>query len=387
MQDRLPILHTVPGLAAWAGGPSRTVSALVSHLSHVEDLSVSLLTTARRGEELVLPTSRAVELEVLPQSGGFDAVRMPRLRGSLSAYLATHPHALVHDHGMWLPSNHAVASVCARHASVPRVVSPKGMVDPAALAFGKRKKAIAWALYQHRDYARATAFQATSAAEADNLRRLGFSQPVAVISHGVTCPPIVRTPRRAGSERQALFLSRLHPIKGVADLVHAWRNVRPHGWRLEIVGGGDTAYRRELESLVGASRLEGEIRIRDEVTDNEKWAIYAASDLFVLPSYSENFGVVVAEALGAGLPVITTKGTPWEDIARHDCGWWIDPGAESLASALRAATGRPQSALDEMGQRGSRLISSKYSWDSVASRMAEFYRWLLGRAAKPAFVV
>lgn len=382
----LHAVHTVHGLAAWAGGPSRTISALTSYLAGA-GVSVSLLTTYAESETLILP-SADVRLTTIGRRGGLDALRLPRVRAALAQYIADHPGAVVHDHGMWLPINHAVAAVCARARTVPRVVSPKGMLDTTALAFGRRKKDIAWWLYQRRDLQRAAAFQATSETEAASIRALGFEQPIAVISHGVTCPAVTR-PARADPDasRQALFLSRLHPIKGVADLIHAWDNVRPKGWTLKIVGGGEAAHRREVEALVAAVGLRDDIRIHDEVTDDEKWDIYAESDLFVLPSYSENFGVVIAEALGTGLPVITTTATPWQDIRASGCGWWIETGVDSLTATLRAATALAPAELQAMGERGAALIARKYAWHSVASSMADFYRWLLGRGPRPGFVV
>lgn len=387
MSDDFSVLHTIAGLAAWAGGPSRTVSSLTSHLS-VIGVPVALLTLARNGEALVLPSLGNVRMISVPSGGAVEALRLRQVRSEMNRYFEGKAAVLVHDHGLWLPINHVVASVCARTDSVVRVVSPEGMLEPWSLSFGRGKKKLAWHLYQHRDLQRATAFQATGEAEAANIRNLGFKQPIALIPQGVTFPAAsVRKARPETGKKQALFLSRLHPKKGIPDLIEAWRILRPAGWHLKIIGGEEVGHRRHVQDLIASAGLRDEIEVCEEVDDTQKWDIYAGSDLFVLPSYSENFGVVIAEALASGVPVITTKATPWKELDEHDCGWWIDTGVPSLTATLKVATSMDVSALRAMGQRGANLMAEKYSWDRVAISMAAFYRWLLGRGPKPDCVV
>jgi glycosyltransferase involved in cell wall biosynthesis len=115
--------------------------------------------------------------------------------------------------------------------------------------------------------------------------------------------------------------------------------------------------------------------------------LYRSADLFVLPSHSENFGLVVAEALASGVPVITTRGTPWEELVAHRCGWWVEKTTDSLAEALRDAMSRTDEERREMGERGRQLIEQKYTWSSVAAQMKSVYEWVLGKAPKPECIV
>lgn len=107
----------------------------------------------------------------------------------------------------------------------------------------------------------------------------------------------------------------------------------------------------------------------------------------MLPTYRENFSVVVAEALGAGVPVLTTKGAPWEDLVTHRCGWWTEISAAGIAEALRDALQHPQAELQAMGQRGKELVACKYTWQHSAEMTLMLYQWLLGHGERPDFVL
>jgi glycosyltransferase involved in cell wall biosynthesis len=183
--------------------------------------------------------------------------------------------------------------------------------------------------------------------------------------------------------RTALFLGRIHPIKGLLDLIKAWVLVRPQGWRVAMAGGDENNHRAEVEAAIQALDLAADFSFLGPVAGDAKWSLYQQADLFVLPSHSENFGIVVAEALASSVPVITTRGTPWEDLVTHRCGWWTDNGPEPLAAALRDALNRTDEERHEMGRRGRQLVEQKYSWPGIAAQMHAVYRWVLGEGEKP----
>lgn len=383
---RMDVIQAVAGLGENSGGPSRTVSALTGHLCKVVE-RVALLTIRRPGETIVQPPGGEVALQFAEDGRGFDRYWQSPMRKLLAQMLRTGGPALVHDHGIWLPFNHAVASVCRQHSGTVRVVSPRGMLEPWALGFGALKKQLAWIAYQLGDLRTAKGFHATSDAEATSIRRLGFPQPIAVIPNSVTAPhllPVKRLDR--GQIKQALFLSRIHPKKGLLDLINAWGLVRPAHWRLSIVGGDELGHRKEVEALICSQGLQDAITVASQVSDQEKWLFYADSDLFILPSYSENFGVVVAEALLMGLPVITTTATPWSVIEEIHCGWYIDPGVATLKTALEKAFASSAEQLGAMGARSRQVAADRFDWDRVALQMAEFYLWMIDGSARPGHV-
>ena len=132
--------------------------------------------------------------------------------------------------------------------------------------------------------------------------------------------------------------------------------------------------------------VESEFSFAGPVQEARKWDFFARADLFVLPSFSENFGLVVGEALAAGVPAITTRGTPWQELVTQRCGWWVDVGVEPLAAALREAVACSDAERAEMGRRGRRLVEEKYAWPAVARQMKAFYEWVLGGGPTPGCV-
>jgi len=256
------------------------------------------------------------------------------------------------------------------------------MMTGWALSHRPWKKWAAWHGYQKRVFEQASLLHATSTAEIEDLRSLGLTQPIAIVPNGVNVPDSL--PCDGGTEnKRMLFLSRIHPKKGLPMLLDAWADVRPEGWTLELVGPSETGHRAELEDQAAMLGLDGEVVFSGPVDDADKWRKYAAADLFVLPSHSENFGIVVAEALAAEVPVLTTTGTPWQELETHDCGWWVAPEPDAIADALATATEKDRVTLAAMGRRGRELVESTYTWRAVGRKMRRVYEWLLSREAKP----
>jgi len=282
---------------------------------------------------------------------------------------------IIHDNGIWLPHNHRLA-VLAKRRGIPRVVSTRGMLEPWAIAHKRWKKRVAWLLYQRGDIGSAAALHATAEAEARGLRRLGLPMPVRVVPNGVDLPP---GPVGVAEHGTALFLGRLHPVKGLPLLAEAWRRVSPAGWRLRVVGPDERGHRAELEALVAAAGLSGVWSFEGELAGEAKRAALAAASLLILPTHTENFGMVVAEALAHGVPVITTQGAPWERLRDEGCGWWTGISAEGLAVALTEATRLGADELAAMGERGRRWMAREFSWETVASGVRALYDCALKR--------
>jgi glycosyltransferase involved in cell wall biosynthesis len=261
------------------------------------------------------------------------------------------------------------------------------MLETVARSSKAAKKRLAWLAYQRKDLARAAAIHATSEAELDSIRQCGLRQPVIVLPNGVAMPPSL--PSRPASPppvRTALFLSRIHPIKGLPLLIEAWHRVRPAGWRLAIAGNDDGGHRAEVAAMIGKLGLQDVVFLGEAVAETDKWHHYAAADLSILPTRSESFGLAIAEAMLAGLPVITTHGAPWRILETHGIGWWVPVGVEPLARALAAATSMPAAELAAMGRGAAELARREFDWRSIADRFWHAYDWLLDGGPRPDFV-
>lgn len=385
MPNHLKIIETIGGTLTSHGGTSRSVPALCDAL---EELCVDV-------HLLVGVQNSTIEGNCFPKNA--SRVHLVQtgyghrlLGGSLFAKsllsLLEPARTVVHDHGIWLGSNHGVASAC-RSRDIPRIVSPRGMLGSWALNHRKWKKKLAWTLYQRRDLLTASAFHATSPAEAEEIRALGLKQPIAIVPNGITLPKTLLAPRNNPS-RQMLFMSRIHPKKGLPLLIQAWKKAAiPLDWVLRIAGPDELNHLGELQQLVQQLGIKNSIQFIGPIDDSQKWAVYAESDLFVLPSYNENFGIVIAEAMAAGLPVITTKGTPWSVLEERKCGWWIELSVDELANTLRTAVNTPFHELRNMGRAARDYVVDAFSWEKSARELNDFYHWVSEPASpRPTFV-
>jgi glycosyltransferase involved in cell wall biosynthesis len=320
----------------------------------------------------------------------WDYARIPilrRLRISRALSSALLDAALtadvIHSHGLWLMPNIS-AGRAAAGGPTPLVVSPRGMLAPAALAFSRWRKQAFWALLQGSVVRDAACIHVTSEQEYREIRDFGLANPVAIIPNGIDLPQAAAMQSaKAAVERVVLSLGRIHPKKGLARLVRAWSKVESKypDWRLRIAGPPELGHDNELRALAASLGLT-RISIEGPMYGEAKSVAYRYADVFVLSTLNENFGLTVAEALAAGTPVISTKGAPWSGLEREGCGWWIEHGIEPLAAALAHAMALPSEALKVMGDKGREWMARDFSWDCVSRDMLCVYRWL-ARGAEP----
>lgn len=373
------VFQTVHSLHPRKGGPARTVPRLSEKLVQC-GLCVQLLSTrVHPNAPALVPEAKKVTTEFATHSSGLGrSLQFWRL---LASHLQTIGVEIVHVHGLWRATS-LLSVLASIYFDLPLIVTPRSMLERWALNHHKWRKKFAWHTYQRRALASAQVLHATSTKEAQNLRSLGLSQPLAVIPNGVPVPNRYKQQASSGSNK-ALFLSRLHPVKGLPHLIDAWAAVRPTGWELCIAGPDEDDHRATIERQTKERGIASEVTFIGHVSEDKKWDLYHDADLFVLPTHSEGFGVVVAEALASGLPVITTKGAPWKELKTHGCGWWTDIGTEPLAEALADATSRSDAERLAMGRRGRMLVEQNYTWPRVAEQMHEVYRWVLGEGTRP----
>jgi glycosyltransferase involved in cell wall biosynthesis len=378
----MKVLHTISGLSVSSGGPTRSVYSLVKELRK------------RKINAEIFSQVSSNNLEVISKENFITFVKSKNNLDLFSSSFKkqlnlTKSPDIYHGHGLWQLPIHYMARE-ARKKNIPYIISPRGMLEPWSLRQKKIKKKIALALYQYKDLSNAACLHATSFMEADNIRKLSLKNTIAVIPNGINISEFsLKNFCMKNETKTVLFLSRIHHKKGIELLIEAWYKLDKtlrNGWNIEIVGNGDENYIEKLNHIIKEKKLNDEIKIVGPKFGKDKIEAYRKSDIFVLPTYSENFGMVIAEALAFGLPVITTKGAPWEELNTHNAGWWIDIGVEPLANALREALKLSDEERKQMGLNGRKLVEEKYSIDIVANKMIQLYEWILGKNKKPDFI-
>jgi len=299
---------------------------------------------------------------------------------------------IVHGNGMWEYTNWHTARETHRW-NKPYVVSFHGSIMHTSNNWGLRHQLV-WSLLDGRYVRRAQCLHACTTAELSCIREAGLKNPVAVVPNGIELWPTVPAdeiavvlPEFTGM-KTVLFLSRIHPSKGVFELVRAWSAIGEPitDWQLVIAGPGFTEHIAQLKSSIKGSARPASIRYIGPLYGKRRIAAFQACNLFVCPSKTENFGVVVGEALASGKPVIATRQVPWPELVSHKCGWLIPDSVDGIAKSLVETMQLSDEERIDMGERGRHLIMAKYTWPKVADMMHGTYEWILGGGFAPVWV-
>lgn len=300
---------------------------------------------------------------------------------------------IAHFHGLWEPGHWLLVRRMKR-SGAKVVVSPHGMLEPWAFRHRGWKKRPVFRLIEEPRLRSADAVMATSQLEADNLRRLTGGLSLRILPLGLDAPADsasveFRVEARdalglAPSGRMALFLSRIHPKKGLDMLLRAWRDlagkVTARQAVLCIVGPGDDGYADECQALADDCRARGaEVRWIGPVWGEDRWRFFAAADLFCLPSFSENFGFVVPEAWMCGTEVLTTNQTPWAEQAGMEGLTVAAPEPDEIRNTLDNWLGRSVFALQQRTALA-RWARGRFSWPQVIPNYIEFYASLIAQS-------
>ena len=282
---------------------------------------------------------------------------------------------IVHVHGCWDPQC-AWVQKWSQAKGYQVILTPHGMLEPWIM---KRnywiKKLPALLLYQKKAICKADYIHATAESEKENLLQLGYNDKIKVIPNAVNVDSIIMK-NSWQHTKTILFLSRIHEKKGLNFLIEAASILKKelNGYQIVIAGEGDTSYIETLKQMTVQAEVQDIITFAGGVYGEEKWNLFRKADVFVLPTFSENFGIAIAEALASGIPVITTKGTPWTDLEKYGCGWHTEIGTLPTVNALKSFLQLDEKTLESMGRNGRRLIEEKYSTQSMADQMMELYK-------------
>ncbi len=321
----------------------------------------------------------------------------PQLRLVLSACLRK--RSVLHAHGLWMYPG-LLARRLAERLGIKRIVSAHGMLEPWALRNSRWKKRLAAWVFENRNLHTAGCLHALCAAEAESFRRYGLRNPIAVIPNGVDPAAFERLPDRVLLEarfpvlrnrRWVLFLSRIHPKKGLPHLLRVWKSVvgdpvvrgQPSDWTLVIAGPDELGHEADMRRLTDDLGLEEHVCFTGPLHGQEKLAALSGAELFVLPSFSEGFSMAVLEAAAAGLPVLLTPRCNFPELAKAGAAVEVSPDVAGCEAGLREMLGLPDAKRRLMGQRGKDLVTSSYTWPRIAEQMLGVYHWLLDGGTPP----
>ena len=290
---------------------------------------------------------------------------------------------LVHIHGIWTPFEYRAFRE-ARRRGARIVISPHGALEARAFSHKWAKKHLAWWLYQKRLLQAADLLVVNSLQEKQRLRELGLRPPISIIANGVDKEGLNSPALNTERKRIILFFSRIDPIKGLPDLLEAWSCLRDKkGYRLHIHGHGDADYISYIRRKIVNMRVN-DIELLPGVFGPARWQVFTDASIYVLPSYSENFGITVAEALTAGMAVITTKATPWQMLPEEGLGWIVDNTVDELTSALQSAIDMTPVERAQLSRKAAAYADERFCWQRIAQQYRETYEWLLHPSLKAA---
>ncbi len=307
-----------------------------------------------------------------------------RFRGMLEASGAQ----LVHQHGLWLDDQWA-ASQWQKRTGRPLVISPHGMLDPWALRNSAWKKQLVRRLFADESLRRTTCIHALCRSELESIRACGLRNPVAVVPNGVELPDLRPETAPADSQppvRRLLFLGRIHPKKGLRELLEAWSRTQApwrSEWRLVIAGWDDGGYEEGLKGFAREHGLAGSVEFAGPCFGGEKDALLRSAGAFILPSFSEGLPMSVLEAWSYGLPVVMTGFCNLPEGFAAEAALRIEPTPQSIADGLDRLAALSRDERLAMGRRGRGLVEREFSWPTIAQRMLSVYEWCMAGGGLP----
>ena len=368
---QLKVLHVTSRLGRHPCGLGTAVRAMAQGLQR-DGVNVQICSTSDSscGETL---GCRAVSASKIPLLNNWDYARGLNREVRELALSCD----VIHAHGLWLYPQF-VAWCVARALGKPFVVSLHGMLEPERLKISRVRKQCVWKLYAQRMLQDADLILVTSEEEKSAALRVNLSVPIEIVPLGVSSPSLADVERQdSGQLRCCLYLSRITPVKGLDLLIEAVDRLRPEGWFFKIVGSEEGGYGRTLRRIIQEKELERWFVFHAAIGERDKWRELRSADLLVLPSRSENFALVIVEALAMECPVLTTNRTPWSLVDKHGCGWCVDASVNGIVKGLTSALQATPEQLLRMGRNGRQLIERQYTESAMSSKLDKAYEKVL----------
>lgn len=376
-----------PSLSRNAGGIFEIERSLSLALHALPDVDVGVYGLRDEHTEADRPSWQPLSPNVFDTKGPRAFGYAPKL---MEALLDTSAD-LLHLHAMWMYTS-AVSVKWSRASGRPHVVTVNGMLDEWALQNSGWKKRLAGWAYERPNLEEAACIQVNTQKELEAVRDYGIDTPVCIIPNGVDLPDEEIDPapppwegRIDADTKVLLFLGRIHPKKGLRELIDAWHQWTDGGtdWALAIVGWDDGGHEDALRTHVKQTGQTNSIHFLGPQFGADKHAAFAHADAFILPSHSEGFPMAVLEAWSHHLPVLKTDACNIPDGFDAEAAFRITTDPEAIADGLHALKDAGDAERRAIGRRGRFLVEDQYTWDQVARQMRDVYNWILNDAPRP----
>jgi glycosyltransferase involved in cell wall biosynthesis len=390
------VIQLVHNLDTNHGGPARSVPILANGVQGIGMKQQLVSVSFNQNEKNDMIEKYNLKWVTSPKTGPIISGYSFNLKKQLQRLIIKEKYNLVHTHNLWNYIPWVASKVC-QSLKINHIISPRGSLYEWNMAHHKYRKMGAWYLFQRSILENCACIHATALSELEAIRELGIRNKIAVIPNGVNVNEFDnikdlkyhKSNFGLDSKRKyILFCSRIEKKKNLNLLIKSFCNLADFfpEWDLLIVGPiFNKQYFDYCMSIPQKLNLSHRILYKGFVRGQKRIDAYGSSQLFVLPSFTENFGMAIAEALLAGIPVITSTGTPWLEINKHNAGWVVDPNLDSVQSALKDALNKSSDELIVMGKNGIE-IAKGYSSPVQAKKMYDLYAWSLGKGFKPDFV-
>jgi glycosyltransferase involved in cell wall biosynthesis len=398
------VLHVIPSVAPVRGGPSQAVLEAVQALNGL-GVDAEIVTTNDDGAgTLDVPLLERTEYGNAPVH--FFPRWSPPLRplrdfaysASLAAWLRRHvpDYDLLHVHALFSFAPSMAMSV-ARRSNVPYIVRPLGLLGRWSLRQSAWRKRAYLAAIDRANLNGSRGLEFTSREELMEAADLGLRAPGFVLPFGINLPaPMADAPQRVrrrlglpADEPLILFLSRLHPKKGVEPLISALESIAHRRFSFVVAGSGEREYEAQIRERVRRGALATRTLFPGFVQGEVKQELLQGADVFALTSHSESFGIAVVEALAAGTPVVITDGVPLAQLVRQSATGWVPEFApQPIARALEAALdGLSDVAAVHDRSRRCRAVAEQFAWSTLAARLRDDYACVLEGRAPASFLL
>jgi len=374
------------------GGIFEAEKRLQQSLANYQDIRLEVFGMEDRFSARDLPGWRPIRARVFPVTGPSGFGYAPALSSSIVQSGAD----VVYSVGLWkYPS--LASLLWSKRTGKPLLVAPHGMMDPWALRQSRWKKHMAGVLYQNAQLRHAACIRALCESELESIRTYGLKNPVCVIPNGIDLPVIsegtnVFTPLRELKEQGRkilLYLGRIHPKKGLINLLKAWKYAidaqSPLGdqWKLVIAGWDQGGHEGELKSLASDLQIEESVLFAGPQYGEAKAEFYRNCDAFVLPSFSEGLPMTILEAWSYAKPVLMTPECNLPEGEAAGAAICTNPTIEAIEQGLKRLALMSDRERHAMGERSLKLVKERFVWSKVARDMIAVYQWLLGVAERP----